>query len=68
MDIIITYGKTFRRPKEIFFYYTKRAIKKDWAEIKHINEIDDGGILEFMLKEYEQNKENTSQMLHDERS
>lgn len=68
MDIIIIYGKTFRRPKEIFFYYTKEQLEKDWEEIKHLNEIDDGGMLDFMLKEYEQNKENTSQMLHNERS
>lgn len=54
--------------KKYFSTTPKEQLEKDWEEIKHLNEIDDGGMLDFMLKEYEQNKENTSQMLHNERS
>lgn len=33
-------------------------LEKDCEEIKHLNEIDDGGALENMLKEYRKTKRN----------
>ena len=53
-------GKLLEGLKKYFSTTPKEQIEKDWEEIKHLNEIDDGGIIEFILKEYEQNKENTS--------
>ena len=43
--------KTLERLKKYFATTSKEQQDKDWEEIKHLNEIDDGGTLEYMLKE-----------------
>ena len=48
-------GKLLDRLKKYFSNTPKEQIEKDWEELKHLNEIDDGGILEFMLKKYKRN-------------
>ena len=43
--------KTLERLKKYFATTSKEQQDKDWEQIKHLNEIDDGGTLEYMLKE-----------------
>ena len=35
--------------KNYFSSTPKEQIEKDWEEVKELNEIDDGGTLEYML-------------------
>ena len=43
--------KTLDSLKKYFATTSKEQQNKDWEEIKHLNGIDDGGTLEYMLKE-----------------
>lgn len=48
-------SKLLKGLKKYFSDTPKEQIEKDCEEIKHLNEIDDSGILDFMIKEYERN-------------
>lgn len=37
--------------KKYFSSTPKEQIEKEWEEVKELNEIDDGGTLEYMLEE-----------------
>lgn len=43
-------GKILDSLKKYFSSTPKKQQDKDWEDIKHLNEIDDGGTLEYMLK------------------
>lgn len=40
--------------KKYFSSNPKEQLEKDWEEVKELNNIDDGGTLEYMLKEMHQ--------------
>lgn len=43
--------KMLDRLKKYFSSTPKEQLEKDWEEVKELNNIDDGGTLEYMLKE-----------------
>ncbi len=55
-------GKLLEGLKKYFSTTPKEQIEKDWEEVKELNEIDDGGTLEYMLKEYEEEMERNKQL------
>lgn len=50
-------GKILDSLKKYFSSAPKEQQNKDWEEIKELNEIDDGGTLENMLKMERKNRQ-----------